>query len=171
IDKRAVQMASFALMMKGQEKYRRFLRKANNLNLNIREFIDSEDVSEEALVYLEETVGDINWISSLQEQFVNAKQCGSLIVPNKDASFYWNCIQGIESYDLETVDLLEEAYIIELKEQVLPLLWQAYFLSLGYEVVITNPPYHNKYNPILKKFINKYYKDYKTDLYSGFIYR
>ncbi|MGG4042784.1 BREX-1 system adenine-specific DNA-methyltransferase PglX [Bacillus smithii] len=171
IDKRAVQLASFALMMKGQEKYRRFLKKATDLNLNIHEFVDSEPISEEALAYLGEKVGDVSWVAALQEKFGNAKQFGSLLVPDEQASFYLKYIEAIESYDVNEVELLEETYIIELKEKLLPLLIQAYLLALKYEVVVTNPPYHNKYNPVLKKFMNDNYKDYKSDLYSAFIYR
>ncbi|PEF36555.1 BREX-1 system adenine-specific DNA-methyltransferase PglX [Bacillus wiedmannii] len=171
IDKRAVQMASFALMMKGQEKYRRFLRKADNIKLNTYEFIDSKSVSNEALSFFAEKVGDISWVTSLQEQFENAKQFGALIVPKEEAFVYLEYIKCIEAYDLEAVDLLEEAYIIELIDNLLPLLEQVYLLALKYEVVVTNPPYHNKYNPILKKFMNDNYKEYKSDLYSAFIYR
>ncbi|MHA4217508.1 BREX-1 system adenine-specific DNA-methyltransferase PglX [Bacillus cereus] len=171
IDKRAVQMASFALMMKGQEKYRRFLKKADNLKLNIREFVDSELISEEALAFFAEKIGDISWVPTLQDKFSNAKQFGSLITPNEIVDLHLNYIQAIESYNLEEVDLLEETYIIELKEKLLPLLKQAYLLALKYELVITNPPYHNKYNSALKKFMNDNYKEYKSDLYSAFIYR
>lgn len=171
IDKRAVQLASFALMMKGQEKYRRFLKKATDLKLNIHEFVDSEPISEEALAFFGEKVGDVSWVAALQEKFENAKQFGSLLVPDEQASFYLKYIGAIESYDVNEVELLEETYIIELKEKLLPLLKQAYLLALKYEVVVTNPPYHNKYNPVLKKFMNDNYKDYKSDLYSAFIYR
>jgi hypothetical protein len=171
IDKRAVQLASFALMMKGQEKYRRFLKKATDLKLNIHEFIDSEPISEEALAFFGEKVGDVSWVAALQEKFENAKQFGSLLVPDEQASFYLKYIGAIESYDVNEVELLEETYIIELKEKLLPLLNQAYLLAIRYEVVVTNPPYHNKYNPVLKKFMNDNYKDYKSDLYSAFIYR
>jgi len=171
IDKRAVQMASFALMMKGQEKYRRFLKKANDLKLNIREFVDSEEISKEALAFFAEKVGDVSWVTSLQEQFENAKQFGSLIVPREVTSVYLEYIKCIESYNLDTTDLLEEAYILELIEKLRPLLDQAYLLALKYEVVVTNPPYHNKYNLILKKFMNDNYKEYKLDLYSAFIYQ
>jgi len=171
IDKRAVQLASFALMMKGQEKYRRFLKKATDLKLNIHEFIDSEPISEEALAFFGEKVGDVSWVAALQEKFENAKQFGSLLVPDEQASFYLKYIEAIESYDVNEVELLEETYIIELKEKLLPLLKQAYLLAIKYEVVVTNPPYHNKYNPVLKKFMNDNYKDYKSDLYSAFIYR
>ncbi|QWI15407.1 BREX-1 system adenine-specific DNA-methyltransferase PglX [Bacillus wiedmannii] len=170
IDKRAVQMASFALMMKGQEKYRRFLKQANDLRLNILEFRDSVSISEEALEFLGEHIGDISWIASLEKQFANAKQFGSLIVPEEKGSLYLEYIKCIESFKLDTTDLLEEVYITELKESLMPVLKQAYLLALKYEVVFTNPPYHNKYNPILKKFILNYYQDYKADLYSAFIH-
>ena len=40
-----------------------------------------------------------------------------------------------------------------------------------YDIVVTNPPYLNKYNPKLKDFVNKNYKDYSGDLFSVFIYR
>lgn len=40
-----------------------------------------------------------------------------------------------------------------------------------YAIVCTNPPYLNKYNNDLKKFVTKYYKDYSGDLFSVFIYR
>lgn len=171
IDKRAVQMASFALLMKGQEKYRRFLKKAAEMKLNIYEFVDSNALSEEAQSYLKEKMGDISGITVLQNQFENAKQFGSLIVPMEPASFYSECIQSIGTLTLDEADLLDEASIIEIREKIIPLLQQAYLLALKYEVVVTNPPYHNKFNPTLKKFMLDQYNEYKSDLYSAFIYR
>lgn len=44
-------------------------------------------------------------------------------------------------------------------------------LAQKYTAVCTNPPYLNKYNPKLKEFINRHYKDYAGDLFSVFIYR
>ena len=44
-------------------------------------------------------------------------------------------------------------------------------LSQKYAVVCTNPPYLNKYNDKLKKFVTENYKDYSGDLFSVFIYR
>lgn len=44
-------------------------------------------------------------------------------------------------------------------------------LSRKYAVVCTNPPYLNKYNNDLKKFVTENYKDYSGDLFSVFIYR
>lgn len=44
-------------------------------------------------------------------------------------------------------------------------------LSQKYAVVCTNPPYLNKYNPTLKKYVTDNYKDYSGDLFSVFIYK
>ena len=43
-------------------------------------------------------------------------------------------------------------------------------LSQKYAVVCTNPPYLNKYNAKLKKFVTENYKDYSGDLFSVFMY-
>ena len=44
-------------------------------------------------------------------------------------------------------------------------------MLLKYAVVATNPPYLNKYDAVLKKFVIENYKDYSGDLFSIFIYR
>lgn len=44
-------------------------------------------------------------------------------------------------------------------------------LSQQYSIVCTNPPYLNKYNDILKKYVTENYKEYASDLFSVFMYR
>lgn len=44
-------------------------------------------------------------------------------------------------------------------------------LAKKYVTVCTNPPYLNKYNYKLKKFVTENYKEYSGDLFSVFIYR
>ena len=44
-------------------------------------------------------------------------------------------------------------------------------LSQKYAVVCTNPPYLNKYNNDLKKFVTDNYKSYSGDLFSVYMYR
>ena len=39
-----------------------------------------------------------------------------------------------------------------------------------YETVVTNPPYMNKFDKKLKKYLRDNYKDYSKDLFSVFIY-
>lgn len=169
IDKRAVQLASFALMMKAQEKYQRFLKKANEIKLNVYEYIDAEIIDEEALNYLCWSEEEKNEIKHLINQFSNAKEYGSLIQPLQID--YQTYMQRIEHLQNDVDDIVGKSYLSILQEKLLPILKIAKVISEKYEVVITNPPYHNKYTPALKKFLETMYPDYKADLYSAFIYR
>ena len=172
IDKRATQIANFALVMKAVERQPRLLRKhkKNNIKVNILEIVDSNySISEEAINYFTSNLEERELIKNLQEKFKNGKQFGSLITPLTLSYVEW--IHRITSYDLEKADLIEQTFIEELKQKLLPLLKQALLLSDKYHIVITNPPYHNKYNPVLKEFMSEKYNDYKIDLYSAFIYR
>ncbi|KKE80056.1 BREX-1 system adenine-specific DNA-methyltransferase PglX [Bacilli bacterium] len=174
IDKRAQQIANFALLMKAAEKQPRFIsrlsRKGINPKLNVYEIVDADQsLSEEAIDYFVENETEKSLIKELMDQFENGKQFGSLINPIEVPYMEWkNRINDMEN---QQKDLIEESYSNELKEKLLPVLKQAYLLYQKYDVVVTNPPYHNKYNPVLKKFMNKEYNDYKTDLYSAFIYK
>lgn len=167
IDKRAAQLASFALIMKARSKYRRLFSK--EIKHNIIEFLDAEEISAEALNYLTKDPTELKEIKNLKNRFENTKQFGSLTIP-PDIQ-YRKYINKLEVINSKEVGIVEQSYISELKNNLLPVLTQAHYLSMNYEIVITNPPYHNKYNPVLKNFIEKYYNDYKPDLYSVFTYR
>ena len=56
-------------------------------------------------------------------------------------------------------------------DDLLPLVREAKILFDKYAVVATNPPYLNKFDAKLKKYIVDNYADYKGDLFSVFIYR
>ena len=47
----------------------------------------------------------------------------------------------------------------------------ANLMSKKYDIVVTNPPYMNKFSPKLKEYINAHYEAYKGDLFSVFIYK
>lgn len=55
--------------------------------------------------------------------------------------------------------------------EVCALAKQAKVLSKKYVSVTTNPPYLNKMEGKLKKFVTEHYKAYSGDLFSVFIYR
>lgn len=174
IDKRAQQIANFALIMKAAEKQPRFIsrlsRKGETPKLNVYEIVDSDKtLSEEAINYLVKNETEKSLIYEMMNQFENGKQFGSLINPIEAPYEDW--INRINDLDTQQKDLVEESYFQELKEKLFPVLKQAYLLYQKYDVVVTNPPYHNKYNSVLKKFMNRHYKDYKSDLYSAFIYK
>ena len=64
------------------------------------------------------------------------------------------------------ITLFDMDYVIRLND------WNCRrLLSQKYAIVCTNPPYLNKYNDKLKKFVTENYKDYSGDLFSVFIYR
>lgn len=172
IDKRAQQIANFALLMKAAEKQPRFIsrlsRKGENPKINVFEIVDADQtLTEEAIDYFALDETEKSLINELISQFENGKQFGSLIKPI-DVS-YKDWINRINNLEKQQKDLIEGSYFKELNEKLLPVLKQAYLLNQKYDVVVTNPPYHNKYNKVLKKFINSNYKDFKTDLFSSFI--
>ena len=66
----------------------------------------------------------------------------------------------------EEITLFDMDYVVRLND------WNCHrLLSQKYAIVCTNPPYLNKYNDKLKKFVTENYKDYSGDLFSVFIYR
>ena len=68
--------------------------------------------------------------------------------------------------ELEVLTLFDMDYDIRLND------WNCRrLLFQKYAVVCTNPPYLNKYNDKLKKFVTENYKAYSGDLFSVFIYR
>ncbi|WP_241680230.1 BREX-1 system adenine-specific DNA-methyltransferase PglX [Metabacillus mangrovi] len=174
IDKRAQQIANFALLMKAAEKQPRFIsrlsRKGISPKLNVYEIIDvDQSLSQEAIDYFVENETERSLFNKLLSQFENGKQFGSLIIPLEIPYEEW--IIRVDNLEKQQDDLIEESYSKELINKLVPILKQAYLLFLKYDVVVTNPPYHSKYNKVLKQFINKYYENYKYDLYSAFIYR
>ena len=172
IDKRSYQLANLALMMKAQEKNKRFLRREKNLKTHVIEIVDSESISDEALSFFTENEREKEEIKYVLQLFDNGKQYGSLIVPDSSIS-YDRYIERLEQLkeNVSIYDLEKQAYIKELDAKLQPVLRQGKLLSTKYHVVVTNPPYHNKYNPDLKRFMERHYKDFKADLYSAFIYR
>lgn len=170
IDKRAQQIANLALIMKALEKQPRLLKRKQLAKLNILEIKDTDfSLTNEAIEFFAENEDEVRIINHIQEKFANGKQFGSLV--RLDNIDYENLIYRMENIKQDHEDLLEQIYILELKEKLLPLLKQAMLLSQRYDVVVTNPPYHNKYNTELREFISKFYSEYKYDLYSTFTFR
>ena len=168
IDKRAYQLAYFALMMKGREYDRKLFKK--NISLNIYPIVDS-NISESTLNYIEKyDLPLFDEISYLNEIFTNASEFGSLIqVRNLD---YDDIEEKIESLiERAKGTILDYVIINEIQNKISALINQAKVLSLNYEAVVTNPPYLNKFDKQLKEFSKKNYKDYSKDLFSMFIYR
>lgn len=170
IDKRSSQIAIIALWMKALEKDSSLLQNGKKLKFNVIEVIDADvTLSEEAINYFVNMPEEKEDIKNLQNAFKNGKQFGSLITPPE--LNYKELLQRIDKYDELITDLYDESLILELAEKLKPILLAGLYLNQKYDVVITNPPYHNKYNSTLRKFMREKYKFTHRDLFSAFIER
>ncbi|MGL0822826.1 BREX-1 system adenine-specific DNA-methyltransferase PglX [Vibrio vulnificus] len=194
IDDRAAQMAAFAVMMKAREDDKRIFSRNIKLNihsiqstesLNINQLwadldldgnkqagsmgdlfaepqLDISEVSAENKVYLD-------LLRYLKEQFIDAKNLGSLI--------------EVDSQNLESLAALQEKLAVkaqcseptakEASKTLLPIVEQATILARQYDVVVANPPYMGSsyQQPNLKKYLKDNFKGYEKDLFSAFIIR
>lgn len=162
IDKRAQQLAYFALMMKGCQYNRRFLR--NGIQPNTYTIIASNDIDKATIDYF--TNGNVELeksINSIISDCKNADNFGSIIsVKNVDFSAIYDRFTEIEN----DINVFSYSALSFLR----PIVKIAEVMADKYDIVVTNPPYLNKYNNELKAYINEHYKDYSGDLFSVFMY-
>jgi len=170
IDDRASQLAYFAVMMKARSYDRRFLTR--NISINLCPILETNNIPKVDISHiqldLQDTVKeDVNY---LLDVFTDAKELGSLITV-KPVNF-----SEIENFMNEFAEhgasnMFDLQWYNSVYSKMPYILKQAKILSNKFTIVCTNPPYMNKIEGQLKKFITKDYKDYSGDLFSVFIYR
>ena len=175
IDKRAYQLAYFAIMMKGREYNRRILSK--DIKLNLHQFIDSPEIPNEYFERLPEvspyshevTTTLLNQLTRLLDQFKNATEIGSILkIEELQQSELDQLDQFIGSFKIfSDMDILYQ--FPEIQTKVISILNITRVLMTKYTAVTTNPPYLNKMSSNLDKYVKKNYPDVKTDLFSVFI--
>ena len=165
IDKRAGQLAYFALMMKARERSKRFFRKHIGPNICILENVSFEQ-DELAKVYNLFDKPTLN-LMDLMNQFEHADILGSLITPAVSDIKALKDTLKVKSSD----DIFAETNT--LTERTKKVLEMAGYLSEKYHVVVTNPPYmgNSHMDALLKAYLEKEYKPYKSDLFSAFFIR
>ena len=165
IDRRAFQLSYFSLMM----KLRRYDRQALNRSVmpNIHVFIAAPAVTEEFLHSLKASSEVIDEIQDIAAHFMDAKTLGSIIeLPaNYDYAGMRNALEPVAT--AQKISLFGNQ---QTAQQLLEIIATAETMTQRYDVVVTNPPYLNKMNSTLKKYMKKHYKDYSTDLFSIFIW-
>ncbi|CAM2948489.1 BREX-1 system adenine-specific DNA-methyltransferase PglX [Vibrio rarus] len=194
IDDRAVQMASFALLMKAREDDKRIFSRDITLNIHSIQSTESWDVNQlwndldlegqrqtgstadlfasnapESINLSDKSKRYIDLLNYLKETFIEAKSLGSLI--QIDAG-YSETVEQLKSESLKK--LSSNSQVAELAaQQVLPVLYQAQLLATTYDVTVANPPYNgSKYQtPKIKKYLKDNFKGYEKDLFSAFIAR
>jgi hypothetical protein len=165
IDQRAFQLSYFSLMM----KLRRYDRQALNRNVmpNIHVFIAAPVVTDEFLHTLKASSEVVDEIKDITAHFVDAKALGSIIeLPsNFDYAGMRDALEPVAT--AQNISLFGNQ---QTAQQLLKIIATAETMTQRYDIVATNPPYLNKMNGTLKKYVKKRYKDYSTDLFSVFIW-
>lgn len=169
IDKRAYQLAYFAVMMKARSYNRRALTKGISNNLAVVE--ESNSIDKFACNGLT-TDSEQNKIGEyLVEAYKDAQEIGTLqTIEKKDYKGFVAYLNNIDN-SAGQIDLFSTAWLNDTFPQMVQLAKQAKIMSNKYAVVCTNPPYMNKLEGQLKKFVVDNYKAYSGDLFSVFIYR
>ncbi|QNI82807.1 Putative Type IIC bifunctional restriction-modification protein with endonuclease and N6-adenine DNA methyltransferase activity [Synechococcus sp. RS9907] len=168
IDKRAVQLTTFALTMKGRADDRRLLDR--NPKFNIMAFKNSANHSLGSLlesINPLENSSEVNCLSELDSYFKKSRTFGSLIqIPSEIVS---QSSKIIDKFEGREKDFSLTATLNYLKD----LLKQADLLSRRYSAVVANPPYMGgkSLNGEIKAFLSDRYVDTKSDLFSAFTVR
>mgnify|MGYP002855376895 CR=1 FL=1 len=177
IDKRAYQLAYFAVMMKGRQYNRRFFRGKDNVRPQpkVYAFVESNDVNRGHLKYFGEGLSALeknnalNQIGRLLDTFKDAREYGSILhVENYDWNLLRRFVSGVVEQDQMTLDAvgLDQSQaliskIIDIGETMIK----------KYDAVVTNPPYMGvtNGNNKLSTYIKDYYSPGKTDMFAVFM--
>ena len=166
IDKRAYQLAYFAVLMKARKYNRRILTKGiSPLLCSIEETNSISKEFIEELISQDRTIEDsLNYLIS---SFKNGKEFGSILtIKPIDFEKINNLISKFESNNnLTKLKYLDEINLLK------NIINQSILLSKKYDVVVTNPPYmgNNGMNPNLKDYIKSNFPLTKTDLFAVFL--
>ena len=167
IDKRAYQLAYFAVLMKARKYNRRILTKGiSPLLCSIEE---TNSISKEFIEELisQDKTNEKNW-DYLYDVFINAKEYGSILdIKNINFDELFNDICTYES-DKNNLNQYKYQNEIQLMKNIIQ---QSKLLAKNYDIVATNPPYmgNSGMNPNLKDYLKKNYPQSKSDLFAVFI--
>lgn len=168
ICKRASQLAQLAVLFRARQDDRSIFDKYEELNIRCVENTD-EFTNNEISFIAGETSGDtFDKVYELIDCFKYANIYGSLCkYPQVDYEFYEDKLKELKGRYSDNI-LVNPELIYDKFE---PLVKQFKILKQQYECVITNPPYMgNKYmEGKLAEFIQKYYPNNKSDLFSAFM--
>ena len=182
IDERAGQLASFALMMKAREKFSRLfsvLKREEDFKLNTLIIEESNSLSERVKNRIK--ANNLNNLNKIIEDFEDAKEYGSILkletIDKELLEREFNILkESFNNNEQGTLIFNEDELDINIEEDlelIESLIRQHITLVNQYETVVTNPPYMGGkgFSPKLKTYVEKNYKDSKSDLFAVFIER
>lgn len=169
IDKRASQLASFALAMKACEDNPRLMNEEISPNIICMEESNNLNAQDITQNILQNTKIDINpsIVSGLLDNFYNAKTYGSLIKVDETVYKSLHKIDVLINEATLSKDLFRQTAAEELKHFAT----MARYLGQKYDCVIANPPYMGSkgQNAQLKGFASQNFPNSKSDLFAMFM--
>lgn len=179
VDKRAIQLTSFALTMKARS-YNKNLFHEEYAFPNVTDVKESNGITDKdvdviaRLMSLSSSEKDV--LKEVVFRYKDAEYFGSLI-NNFDYSSdeYQSLYKKMSDKDkmLDPVDIFEHQIINEWYELLCELVKTASVMKDTYDCVVTNPPYQspNGCGDEMKKYAELYYPNSKADMFAMFIER
>ncbi|WP_419556928.1 BREX-1 system adenine-specific DNA-methyltransferase PglX [Phascolarctobacterium succinatutens] len=169
IDKRAFQLAYFAVLMKARQYHKFILKKQPQCH--IYAIAESNGINMKHLAYFGAQLDELarpvalNQMQELIATLHDAKEYGSII---SVADYDWDLLhQFAAEFDVSGEMNLFDSFGIEATQQRLQeLVAVGEVLAQKYEVVVTNPPYlgSSRFNDKLDAYVKEHFKDEKSDL-------
>lgn len=159
IDRRAAEIACFALEMCAREKDLRFFEKGVDAHISVLEPVrfDEGELDEAGLI-----VGN----ARLLEAFEHLDEVGSLYVPDSGD-------RGLVDTAIDNLTHAEGMFAGSTIDKLTRMRTTLEALTGPYSCVVANPPYlgSNKFNPFMAQWTRSNYPDEKNDLCTCFIRR
>lgn len=176
IDKRAFQLAYFAVLMKARQYHKFILKKQPQCH--IYAIAESNGINMKHLAYFGAQLDELakpvalNQMQELIATLHDAKEYGSII---SVADYDWDLLhQFATEFDISGEMNLFDSFGIEATQQRLQeLVAVGEVLAQKYEVVVTNPPYMGSsgMGAKLSAYVKQNYPDSKSDLFAVFMER
>lgn len=176
IDKRAFQLAYFAVLMKARQYHKFILKKQPQCH--IYAIAESNGINMKHLAYFGAQLDELakpvalNQMQELIATLHDAKEYGSII---RVADYDWDLLhQFAAEFDISGEMNLFDSFGIEATQQRLQeLVAVGEVLAQKYEVVVTNPPYMGSsgMGAKLSAYVKQNYPDSKSDLFAVFMER
>lgn len=177
IDKRAYQLAYFAVMMKGRGYNRRFFRGRDDVKPEpmVYAIVESNDIQKRHLQFFGTSMVDADRKNALEQieyllhTFVDAREYGSILNVEKCDWELLECfVNDLDNQGQVSFDSLGSE---ETQNKLKQLVQIAKTMIAKYDAVVTNPPYMgiSGGNAKLSDYVKKNYPDSKSDLFAVFI--
>jgi len=189
IDQRATQLASFALVMRARSIDNRFFDEGRYVRARVYEIIDSKSIlnarydSKSYRDILKEyndkqwngenqlTSDELQTIEYVVNLFDNAKVIGSLLKVKSSNYLEIRNKLKINLKDIKAMDVFTAPFFSYEIFDLLEILRLAHYLSIKYDVMITNPPYCgiSVLEDVPKRYLEINYPESKADMFAMFM--